>query len=101
MNYNLIKYNYSLLTEDIEKILFYRSIFLKYYTSADENQEQLKEIFEWFNNLDLIELHDIGIHIYQEGPRKHELRLLLDGYTPLVMVRVVKDENTVYRIWAI
>jgi len=82
------------MTKD-EILEFYRPIFLKYYDEDDTNQDQLREIFEWFNSLDEDQLTAIELEIFTQDTPKYILRIISG---PVIMSKYITAKLS-YIMW--
>lgn len=73
MNYNLLRYEYDLVDDSDELMLYYRTIFAKYYPTEHISQDTLMRVFNWFNTFHPIPLQNIGFKFYRDSEKRFTL----------------------------
>jgi len=89
-NYNLLRYEFSTNYSNS----YYRTIFRKYYTQEDTNQEQLRQIYKWFSSLVPHKLMNIGLKLYTIDDEETILRTL--EYENILSQVIYNDTELAY-----
>jgi len=112
MNYNILRYEYGSIFQseeyddpesDVNDPLtdFYRIVFLKYYDEDDRNQDQLREVFEWFNYRLPDELTRIGLYFSNNKFRTYSTHTLVMNHNGISIMKkhVELSRRTSYIMW--